>query len=312
MEDRDDIIGTMRQLLGGERPLEVVLDRETHAFRTPQEFAQALAPRVQLPTHVAKLIVQYDGARAWLELEQTRRVLSVFSELVHWSYESGQPAHGAWRELEAVAFADENDWRGILRTLDERRDLDGRYLRAALANYLKYLAERRDLLETVVRRLGEPVPTRPDGARAGVRDAQDITGFTEVRGDPDYQRLPTRDAVALAAGQDQVVNVYLAHRRLQLVATDKGWQLRDGDHLRVILREGRFVVGRASDCDVVLRDAPRDVSRHHLVIECLDADRLRLIDMSSHGTYLPRAALAADEGLAGRPGAAAPEPLTVP
>ena len=41
---------------------------------------------------------------------------------------------------------------------------------------------------------------------------------------------------------------------------------------------------------VVLRHAPVDVSRYHLAIERHD-DELRLIDLSSQGTYLPRRAL---------------------
>ena len=56
------------------------------------------------------------------------------------------------------------------------------------------------------------------------------------------------------------------------------------------LREGRVIVGRADDCDVVLLGAPLDVSRYHLAIECSDGE-VKLIDLSSQGTYLPRRAL---------------------
>jgi hypothetical protein len=295
MDEKKPLFGSMKQLLGGERALEVALDRDLLRFDSPQELSQALAERVPLASHTAKLIASYDGPRAWLELEQTRRVYDRFTEMVHWSYETGEPAHGAWRELEGDPFAGVELWRGVLRALDERRDLDGRYLRATLANFLKHLAARRDLLEAVVRRHGPP-PARVAAVGEGelavaARNAEDITGFTVVRRDPAYQRLPAHDPVALTVAPDQTVNLYLAHRRLQLVAVADGWELRDGDKLRVALRGGRFVVGRSSDCDVVLKDAPSDVSRHHLVIECLDASRLRLTDVSAHGTYLPRAAL---------------------
>jgi len=242
--------------------------------------------------------VQFDGARAWVELERTHRLQQCLSELVQWSYASGEPAHGAWRELEAVSFADEHGWRSILRTVDEHREHGDRYLRIALSTYLRYLAERRDLLEQVVRRLGEPAATQLSALRPKAPGAEEeAQSFTNVRGSNDYKRLQINTPTAIVAPHDQVVNIYLAHRRVQLVATDKGWQLRDGEHLRVTLRAGRFVVGRASDCDVVLGDAPLDVSRHHLVIECEDADHLKLIDMSAHGTYLPRSAVPQAEPL---------------
>jgi hypothetical protein len=289
----EHLLSAVKQLVSGGSTLEIFVDGRVRRFETPSEFAAALEPLGHLPVHVAKAAVQFDGARAWIELEQTHRLQQCLSELVQWSYASGEPAHGAWRELEAVSFADEHGWRAILRTVDEHREFGDRYLRVALSTYLRYLAERRDLLEQLVRRLGEPAATqlsamRPKAPSASFDEAQ---SFTNVKGSADYRRLPVNTPVAVVVPHDQAVNVYLAHRRVQLVATDKGWQLRDGAQLRVTLRAGRFVVGRASDCDVVLGDAPPDVSRHHLVIECEDADHLRLIDMSAHGTYLPRAAV---------------------
>jgi FHA domain len=289
----EHLLDGLKQLVSGGGALECFVDGRMRRFESPAEFAAALEPLGHLPVHVAKAAVQFDGARAWIELEQTHRLQQCLSELVQWSYASGDPAHGAWRELDAVRFADEHGWRGILRTVDESRHLGDRYLRVALSTYLRYLAERRDLLEQLVRRLGEPAATqigalRPKAPSLTFDDAQ---SFTNVKGSADYRRLPINTPVAVTLPHDQAVNLYLAHRRVQLVATDKGWQLRDGEKLRITLRAGRFVVGRASDCDVVLGDAPPDVSRHHLVIECEDADHLRLIDMSAHGTYLPRAAV---------------------
>jgi hypothetical protein len=295
----EHLFSAMKNLVSGGGALEVFVDGQMKRFESPAEFNAALEPLGHLPVHVAKSAIQFDGARAWVELEQTHRLQQCLSELVQWSYSSGEPAHGAWRELEAVSFADEHGWRAILRTVDERRELGDRYLRVALSTYLRYLGERRDLLEQVVRRLGEPAATqlsavKPKAPAVAHDEAQ---SFTNVRGSNDYKRLPINTPVAITAPHDQVVNIYLAHRRVQLVATEKGWQLRDGDHLRVTLRAGRFVVGRASDCDVVLGDAPLDVSRHHLVIECEDADHLKLIDMSAHGTYLPRTAVPQSEAI---------------
>lgn len=295
----EHLLNAVRHLVSGAGTLEVFVDGKMRRFESPQEFTLALEPLGHLPIHVAKAALQFDGARAWIELEQTHRVQQCLSELVQWSYASGEPAHGAWRELDTVSFADEHGWRAILRTVDEHREHGDRYLRVALSTYLRYLAERRDLFEQIVRRLGEPAATQLSAIRpkAPAADADEAQSFTNVRASADYKRLPINTPVAVRAPHDQVVNIYLAHRRVQLVATDKGWQLRDGEHLRVTLRAGRFVVGRASDCDVVLGDAPLDVSRHHLVIECEDADHLKLIDMSAHGTYLPRTAVPQADGI---------------
>ena len=59
----------------------------------------------------------------------------------------------------------------------------------------------------------------------------------------------------------------------------------DGD-VETPLRVGKNIVGRDSACDVLINAAHRDVSRRHLIIEVEPGDRIRLTDISSHGTSL--------------------------
>jgi predicted component of type VI protein secretion system len=78
---------------------------------------------------------------------------------------------------------------------------------------------------------------------------------------------------------------------MHLMVNEEGAVLTDDSGLTVPIQEGRLVIGRSTDCDVVLHDAPADVSRKHLMIEA-GHQEVRLTDLSSHGTYVPKRALA--------------------
>jgi hypothetical protein len=290
-ERNDDLLGVERRLIGAGSSLVLVIDGQERRIDQPQDLATALAPRAELAPSTRVRLARLDARQLGLELEATRRVQARLSDLVHWAYQTGEPAFDAWRELEHAPFADEHGWLALLRTLAEQRELDDRYRRVALVQLSRYLAARRDTLERMRVAQASARAPGPWAQETRALDAADLPSFTEVRNSLDYERLPAHQPVEIVAEPGMSIPVFLAHQRLQLVATAQGWELRDGERLHLALHTGRMVVGRAPDCDVVLHRAPKDVSRHHLIIECTDDAHLRLTDESSYGTYLPRQAL---------------------
>ncbi|MFT5174852.1 MAG: pSer/pThr/pTyr-binding forkhead associated (FHA) protein, partial [Gammaproteobacteria bacterium] len=52
------------------------------------------------------------------------------------------------------------------------------------------------------------------------------------------------------------------------------------------LRPGRNIIGRDASCDILINSAYREISRKHLILELSEDTKLRVTDISSHGTSL--------------------------
>jgi hypothetical protein len=127
-------------------------------------------------------------------------------------------------------------------------------------------------------------------------EARDIAramaeSFTAIQHSPDYHRLPRGRAVDVVLAPGEVATLFLAHRRMALKRDEERLVLVDETGTEIPLEDGRYVVGRSQDCDVVLLDSPADVSRKHLIID-RSGDEMRLTDTSSHGTFVVRRVLA--------------------
>lgn len=276
--------------------LELVLDGRRLIFRTPAELGVALRPRTEVTAHFARQHAKLGREVLGLELEQTRKLQRRLSEALLWCFETGEPIGTVWREAEAANFLDEHQWHPLLRSLGADGVPD-QYRRVGLVRFIKYLESRIDSLSEAlkhVRQRPESAPVQGAGEdrsdKAQQRQAGEDLSFTSVKRSVLYRRLPAHRAVEVTLGTGEAVPLYLAHLRVRLVADADGWHLSDDQGLEFTLQEGRVIVGRADDCDVVLLGAPLDVSRYHLAIECSDGE-VKLIDLSSQGTYLPRRAM---------------------
>jgi hypothetical protein len=294
---RDLIDGIRQSASASERipELELVLDGRRLIFRTPAELGVALRPRTEVTAVFARQHAKLGREVLTLELEQTRKLHRRLSEALLWCFETGEPIGTVWREAESVNFLDEHQWHPLLRGLGADGVPD-QYRRVGLVRFIKYLESRLESLGEALksvrpRQEGAPVQgSGEDRSDKAERQAGEDLSFTSVKRSVLYRRLPAHRAVEVTLGTGEAVPLYLAHLRVRLVANEEGWQLSDDQGLEVTLQEGRVIVGRADDCDVVLLGAPLDVSRYHLAIECAQGE-VRLIDLSSQGTYLPRRAL---------------------
>lgn len=276
--------------------LELVLDGRRLIFRSPAELGVALRPRTEVTAVFARQHAKLGREVLGLELEQTRKLHRRLSDALLWCFETGEPIGTVWREAEAANFLDEHQWHPLLRGLGADGVPDP-YRRIGLVRFIKYLESRIDSLGEALKHLRqrpEAAPVQGSGEdrsdKAQQHQAGEDLSFTSVKRSVLYRRLPAHRAVEVTLGTGEAVPLYLAHLRVRLVADQDGWHLSDDQGLEFTLQEGRVIVGRAEDCDVVLLGAPLDVSRYHLAIEC-SAGEVKLIDLSSQGTYLPRRAL---------------------
>lgn len=112
-----------------------------------------------------------------------------------------------------------------------------------------------------------------------------------------FARLPKGEPVAVLLKPNEPLAVVLADHRLHLVM-DSSLALVDAVGQRRELRAGRNIVGRDGQCDVVIDQNFKNVSRKHLLIETEGESVVRLTDISSLGTFVPCEHLAASEARA--------------
>jgi hypothetical protein len=295
---RPGLLQRLKRALGLVAAIELDLDGNKVRLATPSDLGTLLRGRTEATAELAKQLAKRSAEDLREELMRTIALRERLDGLQAWCFETGDPVRAGWHELTDARFVDEHRWPAILRAL--AGDVDDAYRRVALHRFVQYLDSRRAAIEHELgaplrRQVGSwslPLPKGMDRRDPASRDVFADPSFTSMRRDPAFGRLPPQEPVVVEREFGGPIPVYLAHRRVQLVATKDGWALRDARDNEVALRPGRTVIGRASDCDVVLDGAPPDVSRHHLVIEC-EAGSLRLVDMSSQGTYVPKRAAAA-------------------
>jgi hypothetical protein len=292
---RQGLLARLRRLLGLVGAIELDLEGNRIRLATPSDLGTLLRGRTEATADLGKRFGKLAADALREELMRTIALRERLDGLQAWCFETGDPVRAGWRELTDARFVDEHQWPVILRVL--AGDVDDAYRRVALHRFVQYLDSRRAAIEHELaapqrRQVGSWALPLPDGVdRRDPRHKDGFTdpSFTSMRRNPAFGRLPPQEPVVVERGFGRPIPVYLAHRRIQLVVTAQGWALRDARDVEVELRPGRTVIGRASDCDVVLLGAPPDVSRHHLVIEC-EAGSLRLVDLSSQGTFVPKRA----------------------
>lgn len=201
--------------------------------------------------------------------------------------------------LELGRISEDHDWRaliGAMRALDETADP---YKKATLLKYVAYLAAAQDVIRTIrVNRLGG-IDESNERMRAKtntdltqrqelVFDLHALAGFVagpeEENG---FARMSKGESVEIPFGEHQSLDLVLARYRFVLVSGSPFLLVdKTGHDLRV--RRGKNIIGRSAQCSVTLDGAYGAVSRRHLILEISAEDRVRLTDISTLGTYLPR------------------------
>ena len=285
-----------RAVAGAPRDLSISIEGQAFRFATPAEFEMALAPRTEVAASLLRRLGKSTEEELRADLGLTRAIHRKLTTGLLRSVESGVPISQIWREIDLGKIHEEHQWQELLYALSDPDQVADEYRRVALVKYLRYLNARRDTLAEVIRECQRVAPqaqaSDPEAGGDLVPGAavDDIT-YTSMQRSSEFSRLPPRHPVELVLTLGETVTMFLAHRRMRLTVTDDGPVLTDDTGLTVPIHAGKVVVGRSAECDVVLHNAPSDVSRKHLLIEA-GSQEVKLTDLSSHGTYVVKRVLA--------------------
>ncbi len=274
-------------------PLQLELADRVVNLRGMREFEFALASRSEFPAEsVCRLMTlspaELERAAASV-LDTERQCSAALSRSVGRPRRIGE----LMREMQPGLFAGEHRWREIMAALVRLGPRYDPYKRVALAKYIQYLRSQHDILRSVLQEKSaregggiHGMRKRQDAASPALGDTAQIDAGGGTAPSGSFARLPKGETVRIDLHEDRECELILAGYRFRVYTGRECYMVDDGGNTFPLV-PGKNLVGRHSGCDVMADSACRAISRNHLIIEPESARRLRLTDLSSHGTQVP-------------------------
>ena len=284
------------------QPLEIVVGDKVMQFASVHEFEFSLNGRTSLPAQKMSDLMKLSPRELKAEATTIEELEKRFQTLLARSEDI--TINRAMLRLDPTIFSKDNDWRSIISGLNECGEEYREFKMAALKKYLQYLRSRKAVLRDIYlqkKGLADQDQEVKDHTVFGSVDklsatsnlestmtgpASDVTQmFQPVRKkEPVTRRLPRGEPVMIHIKSGENIEISLSKHKFCLTATRDGLELIDEEGQHYLLAEGRNVIGRDMECDISLSPTMKDISRKHLIIDYLGDNRLKLTDMSSHGT----------------------------
>ena len=277
--------------------LEISIDGERYVFQSPRDFEFALNGRTCLPAPKIAALSRLDDDELLREAEAIHAVEQRFAEVLSGALEDITSIGPLLKTMEPSIISQDNSWRSIIGALNGLDGIPETYKKIALVKYLQYLTSRQEVVKNLYanRRLREAGEVRPAigspmyRPTARFREAMlsNLNGFPDPeRLETSFSRLPKGETVEVNMEEDRAIELLLAKHQCRILLRDRLLFVDQSGHDSE-LRVGRNVVGRDTTNDVIMDANLCDVSRKHLVVESDGVQRIKLTDISSHGTSLP-------------------------
>lgn len=282
-------------------PLEIVIGDKVMRFASVQEFEFSLNGRTALPSQKMSDLMKLSPRELKAEAVTIEELEKRFQSLLERSEDI--TISNALTRFDPSIFSKDNDWRSIVIGLNDCGEEYKEFKIAALKKYLQYLRSRKAILKdlyfqkqaqadkdlevkdhTVFGSLDKLSATAHlDSTMSG--PTSDVTQmFQQIRKkEPVTRRLPKGEPVMIHIKSGEIVEISLSKHKFR-VAVTAGLELIDEEGQHYMLAKGRNIIGRDVECDISLSPTMKDISRKHLIIENLGDNRLKLTDLSSHGT----------------------------
>ena len=282
-------------------PLKIVIGDKVMRFASVQEFEFSLNGRTALPAQKMSELMKLSPRELKAEAVTIEELEKRFQTLLERSEDI--TISNALTRFDPTIFSKDNDWRSIITGLNECAEEYKEFKLAALKKYMQYLRSRKTILQDLYfqkkAQANQDLEARDHtvfgsvdklSATANLESTMsgpvsDVTQmFKQVRKkEPVTRRLPKGEPVMIHIKSGENVEISLSKHKFQ-VTFAAGLELIDEEGQHYMLAKGRNIIGRDMDCDISLSPTMKDISRKHLIIENLGDNRLKLTDLSSHGT----------------------------
>lgn len=278
-------------------PLSLEIGEQKITFHSLSEFEFAMSGRTDVPSRKIAELVALTGAELKKEAKAIKAVEQMFVDVLAKSIDEPGTISELLRQIDVHVFSQDHHWRDLMRSLNEKTTDYDDLRRIALVKYMQYLRSRQDVIKQTyaVKKRESRASTSNTSATndknmSGMRDTvifDTVVAEQDKDTTRDFTRLPKGESVHLKLHPQEIVPLRLSKHAFHIVH-DENLRLIDDHEQAHPLKRGKNVVGRDSICNIVLDSAYRDISRVHLMIEVSSEDTVRITDLSSHGTYVPR------------------------
>jgi hypothetical protein len=199
------------------------------------------------------------------------------------------------RELDLKLISRDHDWRGIFAEIAGKGEDYEPHKRVLIVKYLQYLSTRKRLLAHVLahRTALEDTDEQANhaqeadmGRRSGKPEGALDAASLRVQAPEYFERLQMGESVQLDLPRGRTIDLLLARHVYRLSGSDES-QLIAPDGTAHPLNEGRTMIGRHPECDIVTDRNFHDISRVHVIIEWNREPRVKVTDLSTLGTFVP-------------------------
>lgn len=268
----------------------ITVDSALFRFRSVDTFSAAIEGRTSIPTALYMAVSQLNGDELTLLAKTLKKEEKTLIGVIERSLNSTNSFRLEINRIPIETFRDDHYWREIIVALGDS-DAPDSYLQTAAVKYLQFLSSYQEVVRLLLalspdakhlqKQIDEQVESPYETALFDVLQYSDAGRMVNP-----YRRLPQGEAVTLHALPGHPINLLLAKYSFELV-NENGWVLIDSRHSRHQLANDLNYVGRGRENDISLSSDYRNVSRKHVIIHPLDDTSVVLIDLSSHGTFVP-------------------------
>lgn len=281
------------------KPLTLQIGERTLRFDSKVDLEFALASRTEVPAGKIAELVRCTAEQLRGEASSLRQIEHHFVEVLARSIQEPGSIGYLLREMDMKFFSQDHEWRAIMQALGRQDRSFDEHKQLALVKYTQYLASRQDVLKGIYSHKStsdiavdegeyDPEPQFRETSIFGVCDPPHAPPSQAAGDDLTARlvRLPRGESIRLHLQAAQSVPIVLSRHpfTLRLGASPV---IVDDEGVEQPLKQGRNVLGRHPDSDVMLDAAYRDVSRTHAIVEVESDGGVLLTDLSSHGTFVP-------------------------
>ena len=259
------------------------------------EFVSHLSSRTRVPSHRLEEYLTWPDQELRKEVQTVSKLLRRFSTAVVSSMEDTGSIDVFWQEVDLKSISRDHDWRSIFSSLRHAGLSHLEHKRAVLVKYLQYLTFRKRLLELICLRKPDskshreaaPTQVQRNGAddHGGLRDESASSLIVQHPNGRDFVRLPLGEPIEIPVPAGREVKLMLAGHMYRVIGATPPI-LVDQHGVTYFLQEGKNMLGRHPQNDIVANPDFRDISRAHLLIEWQGNLAISLTDLSSRGTFI--------------------------
>jgi hypothetical protein len=252
-----------------------------------EQFEAELAKRAKVPAPKLDELIQNDESVIRREAEAVTNILKRFAGAVVDSMDDPEGVDRFLRELDLKAISRDHHWRTIFAELRDRDKRFEQHKRILVIKYLQYLNFRKKMLDYIhERKLGlEETHQHPD---LTIFPSPDAASRQVSAGQPvgEFARVPLGESVTFELPTSGSIALLLSLRSFWLFGQSNPC-LVDKNGETHFLKQGRNMLGRHPESDVVIDRNFNDISRAHAIVEWRGRATISITDLSTRGTFVP-------------------------